>query len=583
MKNTFLRKTLAIVLLTVILSAALTALVFRYTGVGAYADIKLNELAPSAAFLAERSAEFLQGTMGYREYRITVAPNNKNIWNATPFVFMADKTLFVCPQNMEAQQAREMLALAEENLDAVLSGRSVSHGSWRAADAIIGEPIWGSDGNVIGAVFLIKPIQELSAAMNSLWMALLVAVVVVAMVMLLPAYLMSRKLTGPLQQMNEAALAMAHGNFSVRAHVSGNDEIAQLGQSLNYLSGALSHTIEDLTFERNRLRITLDGLGEGVISVNLHGQVMQYNPSSILLLGGKDGDAPESLPAFQTISTHVSEVLKTGISHVSEQKCRDAVIRITISPFYDGSSQVEGAVLLAQDVTESVRLEQTRRDYVANVSHELRTPLASIRSLSDALSDGLIKEETDRKRYYSYIQKESMRLSRLIDDLLELSRLQSGAIALTKQRMRIEETIYDVAQRYENAAEERGLSLHLAVPDDLPAVYGNPDRTEQVLIILIDNAIKHSEPNAPIEINAEAEDDRVVMRVSNAGMIAEEDIRHLFERFYKADRSHSGEGTGLGLSIAKEIMDLLNEKIWVENRDGRVEFAFTLGRNAEKL
>lgn len=119
---------------------------------------------------------------------------------------------------------------------------------------------------MIGAVFLIKPIRELNMAMNSLWTALLIAIVVVAFLMLIPAYLMSRKLTGPLKQMNEAALAMAHGNFSVRAQADGRDELAQLGQTLNYLSSALSHTIGDLTFERNRLRTTLVGLGEGVIS-----------------------------------------------------------------------------------------------------------------------------------------------------------------------------------------------------------------------------------------------------------------------------------------------------------------------------
>ena len=583
MKNTFLRKTLAIVLLAVVLSAGLTALVFRYTGVGAYAEIKLRELAPSAVFLAERSAEFLQGTMGYREYRVTVAPNNKNIWNATPFVFMADETLFVSPQDMDSAQAQEMLALAKQNLSTVLSGKSISRGSWRAADAIVGEPIWGSDGSVIGAVFLIKPIQELNAAMNSLWTALLVAIVVVTVIMLLPAYLVSSKLTDPLKQMNEAALAMAHGNFSVRAHIAGKDEIAQLGQSLNQLSGALSHTIGDLTFERNRLRTTLDGLGEGVISVNLHGQIMQYNPSSIILLGGKEGDALETLPLFQTLGQRVDEVLRTGTSKTIEQKIKDAVIRVTVSPLYDGAGQVEGAVLLAQDVTESVRLEQTRKDYVANVSHELRTPLASIRSLSDALSDGLVKKEEDRMRYYGYIQKESMRLSRLIDDLLELSRLQSGAVALTQQRMHIEETIYDVAQRYQNAAEERGLSIHIDVPSLLPKVYGNLDRTEQVLIILLDNAIKHAQVEAPIEIKVQVEERRVLVRVSNAGRIAEEDLAHLFERFYKADHSHSGEGTGLGLSIAKEIMDLLHEKIWVESREGRVEFVFTLKRNAEQV
>lgn len=583
MKNTFLRKTLAIVLLTVILSAGLTALVFRYAGIGAYADIKLRELAPSAAFLAERSAEYLQGTMSYRNYHITVV-ESRNIWGATPYIFTADQMLFVSPENLETAEAQEMLALAKKNLNTVLSGKSVSHGSWLAADAVVGEPILSKDGSVIGAVFLIKPIRELNAAMNSLWTALLVAIVVVTLLMLLPAYLMSRKLTGPLKQMNEAALAMAQGNFSVRASVSGNDEIAQLGKSLNDLSSALSHTIENLTFERNRLRTTLDGLGEGVISVNTQKEIMQYNLSSVRLLGGREGERPETLSAFIALLPCVEETLQTGVLHVMEQKCREAVICTTVSPLRDGSGTVEGAVLLVQDVTESVRLEQTRRDYVANVSHELRTPLASIRSLSDALSDGLIKKEEDRIRYYGYIQKESMRLSRLIDDLLELSRLQSGSVALTKQRMSIRELLYDVAERYENTAQDCGMSVCLDLPEDLPEVYGNPDRTEQVLIVLLDNAIKHSSSSAePVYITAGTEADQVTVRVSNAGTIAEEDIDHLFERFYKADRSHSGEGTGLGLSIAKEIMDLLGEKIWVENRDGRVEFGFTLGRNAEKV
>ena len=137
MKNTFLRKTLAIVLLTVILSAGLTALVFRYAGIGAYADIKLRELAPSAAFLAERSAEYLQGTMSYRNYHITVV-ESRNIWGATPYIFTADQMLFVSPENLETAEAQEMLALAKKNLNTVLSGKSVSHGSWLAADAVVG-------------------------------------------------------------------------------------------------------------------------------------------------------------------------------------------------------------------------------------------------------------------------------------------------------------------------------------------------------------------------------------------------------------------------------------------------------------
>lgn len=583
MKNTFLRKTLTIVLITVILSAALTALVFRYAGVGAYADMKLRELAPCADFLAQCSAEYLQGTMNVRDYWMTVN-RTENLWGAVPYIFNAEKYLFVSPQDLEVPDVKDALTLAKKNLDAVLAGESVSRGSWGvAADAIVGTPVVGVNGSVIGAVFLVKPIRELNTAMNSLWTALLVAIVVVTLLMIFPAYLVSRKLTGPLQQMNQAALAMAKGDFTVRAQVDGRDEIAQLGQSLNELSGALSYTIEDLTFERNRLRTTLDGLGEGVVSVNLQGTVVQYNAASIQLMGGNARAVPGELPVFRAMQPHIEAALKDGAMHTAEQKCGEAIIRITISPLRDGAEQVEGAVLLIQDVTESARLEQTRKDYVANVSHELRTPLASIRSLSDALGDGLVKKEEDRKRYYGYIQKESMRLSRLIDDLLELSRLQSGTIALTRQRMDVAEVLRDVVERYEGTALERGLAVCLEAQGDYPPVYSNPDRVEQVLIILLDNAIKHSEGNAPVVASLQVQDASVLVHVSNAGAIADADITHLFERFYKAaDQAHSGEGTGLGLSIAQELINLLGEKIWVESIDGRVVFTFTLAQYAQK-
>ena len=265
------------------------------------------------------------------------------------------------------------------------------------------------------------------------------------------------------------------------------------------------------------------------------------------------------------------------VDHALAEHARGALIlRFTIGALREQTGAVEGALILVQDVTEAVRLEQTRRDYVANVSHELRTPLASIRSLSDALADGLVYKREDELRYYAYIQRESIRLSRLIDDLLELSRLQSGAVALTKQRMDVNELLEDVAGRYENIAAEKGFGIGLILPGELPPSFGNPDRTEQVLVALLDNAIKHNEGGGDILIRAEAREGEMIVSVENGGAIGEADIEHIFERFYKADHAHAGEGTGLGLSISKEIMDPLGERIWAESGEGRVKLSFTL-------
>lgn len=571
--NSLLKKTLALILITIILSAALTALVFRVTGTKAYAEIKLNELLPRVYYLAERTGEFLQGFVDQREYEATVN-SDRGVWDAEIYIYNEDGTLIIYSKRENTEQDTE---LTQKFLSDVLGGEAIATFTIKnGSGVIVGAPILDVYNNVIGAAFLVKPLQELNTTLASLLRALLIAMLLAMAIMILPSYFATRKLTGPLKTMNAAALAMARGNFSIKAHEKGSDEIAQLGHSLNLLSGALSNTIGELTFERNRLKLVLDGLGEGVIAVNSHAEIMQYNPAAMILIGCKNGEFKQ-YELYRSVLPDVGKVLN-GVKNtvVTERKRKESTLRFTISALKDDSGMTEGALILVQDVTEAVRLEQTRRDYVANVSHELRTPLASIRSLSDALCDGLVKKEQDKIRYYGYIQKETLRLSRLIDDLLELSRLQSGAIALTKQKTKIDELLMDVAERYTKIASEKGFGIKLDIPENCPLIYGNPDRTEQVLIALLDNAIKHNEGSGDIRLAANASAERIIVSVINNGEIADVDIDHIFERFYKADRSHSGEGTGLGLSISKEIMDLLGEKIWVESENGIVNFSFTL-------
>lgn len=568
-KDTILRRIVVIILLSVVLSAVMTTAAFYYSGGRVFSGIKAKELRPRAEYLANITAEYLQGLITKETYERSIGRGFK-VWDASMYAYDACGDLFAYPANEDSTVNKDAISGLLQN---VLKGESVySPNTKNHAGVLIGEPVVSYFGSVIGAVFLVKPLNELNTAMGSLIYALIISLIASSIIMILPAYLGSRSIVRPIRQMNVTANAMAGGNFTAKAEEEGTDELVQLGRSLNHLSAALSATISDLTLEKNRLHAVINGIGEGIIAIDAEGKIIKTNSAALRLLGGSYADDITALPAYRQAAEDIGCVLG-GETVSKELKVRDRILRVAITPLTDGG-RGEGAVMLIRDITEASRLEQTRTEYVANVSHELRTPIASIRGLADALNDGLVKKDEDKARYYGYILRESMRLSRLIDDLLELSRLQSGTIAFKKQFISINELIEDVADRYVSAAREKGLNVEIDIGEPYK-VYTNPDRAEQVLVALTDNAIKYGD-SGTLRFSAEKKGDSLYISVSNPGSIADEDIDHVFERFYKADKAHAGQGTGLGLSIVNEVLGLLGERIWVKSENGTVTFTFTL-------
>lgn len=568
-KDTILRRIVVIILLSVLLSAVLTTAAFYYSGGRVFSGIKAKELRPRAEYLANITAEYLQGLITKESYERSIGRGFK-VWDASMYAYDACGDLFAYPASEDSTVNKDAISGLLQN---VLKGESVySPSTKNHAGVLIGEPVVSRFGNVIGALFLVKPLNELNAAMGSLIYALIISMIASSLIMILPAYLGSRSIVRPIRQMNVTANAMAGGNFTAKAEEEGTDELVQLGRSLNHLSAAFSATISDLTLEKNRLHAVINGIGEGIIAIDAEGKIIKTNSAALRLLGGSYADDITALPAYRQAAEDIGCVLG-GETVSKELKVRDRILRVAITPLTDGG-RGEGAVMLIRDITEASRLEQTRTEYVANVSHELRTPIASIRGLADALNDGLVKKDEDKARYYGYILRESMRLSRLIDDLLELSRLQSGTIAFKKQFISINELIEDVADRYVSAAREKGLNVEIDIGEPYK-VYTNPDRAEQVLVALTDNAIKYGY-SGTLRFSAEKKGDSLYISVSNPGSIADEDIDHVFERFYKADKAHAGQGTGLGLSIVNEVLGLLGERIWAKSENGTVTFTFTL-------
>ena len=483
------------------------------------------------------------------------------------------------------------MQLLPKDTDLVLKGSTVSY---RGVSPYYGEPmltvaipvVSGQDnGNaqVIGAVFLNSPVPGVTEAVKDTYTLLLASfLVALAIASGLGLYL-SRKISQPLREMNKAALAMARGDYKRKVEAEGDDEIGELAASFNYLAGELNLTVEALKEEKGKVELMLRSLSEGIIAVDKDGLILRINPAAANLLKISEEDLVKlpisSLEGFEELSGLFAGVLKSGSSGSCVFTVDKLTIRSYVSPIVS-SGAILGSVGILQDISQAEQLEKMRRDFVANVSHELRTPLTVIRGYTEALLDEVIDEKDEPDKYYQIIRQETLRLERLIVDLLDLSRLQSGKVELDMESVDLETISRSVLEKFRSLAGEKQVQLTLR-PDSAPfLVLGDGDRLEQLLIIFIDNALRHTNQGGEISVDLKEEGQEARVRISDTGEgIPEEDLPYIWERFYKVDKAHTPSlgGTGLGLYIAREIIHLHGGATWVESRPGEgATFEFTL-------
>ncbi len=579
MKNGSIFRKFLIYLLCACLSTALLAvIIYAYTGADLFARRIADEMTPRAYGVARLASRFQTGQVSYDSF-IDFALQEQQ--GTSIYIFDRYGNMLAYSAGGDVKKHYSFLQASAASV--LETGAPFTSARWRSENGImVGVPITDNMRRITGVILMSKPTNEVREAMGTLVGALAISCLAVSLAMLLPVYLISRRISDPIRRMTDASAAMANGDFSVWADENSNDEIGRLGQALNHLSAQLHANISDLVSTRNRLHVILGGLHEGVVALNHDGEPVYCNPSALSLLHCRDES--ELADKLRFVRPVCLEVSASGQSRSVQLVEQDSKLMLVVSPSQHSGDAAPDMIVVIQDVTAAERLEQTRRDYVANVSHELRTPIASIRSLAETLNDGLIKTEDDRFRYYGYILRESMRLSRLINDLLELSRLQSNAVALEKETFSLNTLLDEVVARMRTTASYSGISVSLTMPDgaDCPA-FSNRDRIEQVLVALIDNAIKFASDNGKIIVNLKRAGDggRAFIEVRNTGHIREQDLAYLFERFYKADSAHSDGGTGLGLAIVQETLTLLGEQITVQNDGEYVLFCFSVALQTE--
>ena len=430
--------------------------------------------------------------------------------------------------------------------------------------------------NKTGAVFIYQSLDVMDNAIEAtsdiiLWSAGIAFILTSAF-----AFFLSTRVTAPLRKMRESAAEVAKGRFDVKVPILTHDEIGELAKTFNKMREQLEVNMNALKREKEQLSSILRSMADGVITINKQGEILVTNPPADEFLSAwtdsQDNKGKKEIPP--EFIDLLNESIKTGKDQSGEMNFGDRYWSFIVSPQFDEQS-IRGAVVVIRDMTEERKLEKMRKDFVANVSHELRTPVAMLQGYSEALIDDIAGNEEERKEIIKIINEESLRMGRLVNELLDLARLESGSMSLTFDDVQLNSYIERIGRKFFGLAKENNVHLEVQVNTDKDIYRFDPDRIEQVLTNLIDNAIRHTPEEGLVELKVTSGQNGLILEIKDNGSgIPSEDLPFVFERFYKADkaRTRGSSGTGLGLAIAKNIIDAHKGTIsvWSELGKGTV-------------
>lgn len=436
---------------------------------------------------------------------------------------------------------------------------------------------------VVGVVHVSAPRLWVERQLQQIWWAFLAAGALALAAGTFLGLRISRSVTRPLKELEQRAQALIRGEYGPPVPVRGSDEVGRLAEAFNRMANQLAQTIDRIREERNRLEAVLASLRDAVVAVGPRGELLLANRSAVDLLGLPQDALGQPLREVVQLAQLVQllEAAASGREQSEELSLPGGrVAEVTCSPIR-GNGGPAGAVAVVRDVTELRRSERLRRELVANVSHELRTPLTSIKGFVETLLAGALRDEQHGRRFLEIIEAETNRLTKLVDDLLELSRLESKGVTFQLQPVDLAAVCVAVVNRHQPRAESAGVQLE-CFPEAQATVVADPDRVEQVVTNLVDNALKFTPEGGRIRVRVGVFGSEARVSVEDTGRgIPPEDLSHVFERFYRADRSRTrtSGGSGLGLAIAKHLVEMQGGRIWAESTPGRgsvFSFAFPL-------
>jgi two-component system phosphate regulon sensor histidine kinase PhoR len=461
-------------------------------------------------------------------------------------------------------------------------GRSIRFSSTVGFDLMyVAVPVHSEDV-LLGFVRVAIPLEQIEARMDHLQRTLLITTLVAALLVVALAMLISSYTTRPLRSLTRSVQSMSIDDLIDSPSTTTKDEVGQLASAFISLGAQLQNQIGALEAERTKLVSVLDQMTDGVLIIDAQGQVQLVNPAAQRIFGVSERSALGNSIAEVIRHHQLVELWKlcqeTGQSQVTsvDLTSRRMLLQSTAIPL---SQALPGSVLMVfQDLTQVRRLENIRRDFVSNISHELRTPLASLKALTETLQESALDDPPAARRFLSRMETEVDSLSLMVQELLELSRIESGKVPLQLEPVGPTGLLTAAVGRLGLQAERAGLQISIQSMEDLPSVLADPRRIEQVVTNLLHNAIKFTPPGGRIELAAEQAGDMIQFSVRDTGAgISTESLPRIFERFYKADQSRTGGGTGLGLAITRHLVEAHGGRVWAESVEGQgATFYFTL-------
>jgi len=539
----------------------------------AYLDTLQNYLLAEARVLAQEASQSMDSTAPEGDLQALAQRYNSNLHTSVTFVLTSgsitgDSGISASDYDNNPTQPEFKQALSGSESALTRTNQTLGQELVYAAVPI------RSAGQIVGAVRLSEPVTEVESAMAGFGTRMLIVTITTTVIAIALAFLLTGYVTGPLQALTARVRKMGAGRQTAVEISRWVDETEQLERAFDQLETQLNVQISALTDERGTLSSVLSSMTDGVVIVDSQGAILLMNPAVERMF---------NVTFNQVVGQSMIEILRHHQLVELWQKCQESgeqqsttfetipnrlflqVIAVSLHQSMTGST-----LLVLQDLTRTRRLEMIRRDFVSNVSHELRTPLASLKALAETLEEGALEDPPAARRFLLRMENEIDNLTQLVQELLELSRIESGKVPLKQEATQPELLVEKAYERMQLQAERTGLKISFDCAPGLPDVNVDRDRMGQVMVNLIHNAIKFTSPGGRIQINAFRSGDNVVLEVKDTGVgIAEDALPRIFERFYKADRSRSGGGTGLGLSIARHLVEAHGGRIWAESEQGK--------------
>ncbi len=559
---------------TIIFGALFTRFLFRY-------DIELVEsrvdrlaelLVPKLTVyddLDEHSDEIsseiiTHSEMGFSE-QIFVVSKNKII---------ATSSLNV-PLDLESLLDSEVLLSAElGKVSSKISSVELNGEEFRTFDKAF--PIRNGSNN-LGSLYIKYDLKDLDKSSTNSFSIMVQSLSISLGFSLIFAAIIANSITRPINRLTKMAAEISEGNFDKVIVFQSDDEIGKLSKMFNHMAEKLSKSLDETYREKNKLEVILNNIIDGIIAVNDKGEVLHINPSAEYMLSKLsvyDTSSYEDLSRFfpDTLSFESLMSLEFPEEFRENIESGRSYYEARVESFYDERGSKKGFILVFQDITKEFKLENMRRDFIANVSHELKTPITSVKSYSETMLelDDIDKETSDF--FLNVINSEADRMNTLVNDLLQLSALDAGKISLKIDEYSLNNMLDSIMSRFDMPLKKAEMSYELDLPDEDVIAEFDYDRIEQVISNLVTNAIKYSSEGNLISLSLRIQKEHAIISVRDRGIgIPREDIDKLFDRFYRVEKSRQRKagGSGLGLSIVKQILGLHKATIRVESELGK--------------